>query len=291
MSSRPQDLPAVKTLLEYLRIPSVHPNVIYDGCVEFIKRQADDMELKSRVIELVKGKPVVVITWPGTDPDLPSILLNSHMDVVPVYEEHWTYPPFSAHIDEKGDIYARGAQDMKGVAIQQMEAVRRLKKEGIKLKRTVHLCYVPDEETGSKEGMRVFSESQEFKDLNVGLALDESVPSPTDRIIAFNAERTPWHILITCKSTPGHGAMLDSGTAGEKGGVQANVLPESLSAVFDIRITPKFSHEEFENMIKIWCSEAGEGVTYEFLQWNPQGDETPLDDKYWPALNAAANEL
>ena len=35
---------------------------------------------------------VVIITWEGTDPSLPSIMLNSHIDVVPVfpvsYESH-----------------------------------------------------------------------------------------------------------------------------------------------------------------------------------------------------------
>lgn len=30
-------------------------------------------------------KPVAIITWVGQQPELPSLLLNSHMDVVPVY--------------------------------------------------------------------------------------------------------------------------------------------------------------------------------------------------------------
>ena len=46
------------------------------------------------------------------------------MDVVPVFPEHWTYPPFSAHKDEDGNIYGRGTQDMKSVGIQHFEAVR-----------------------------------------------------------------------------------------------------------------------------------------------------------------------
>ena len=33
-------------------------------------------------------------------------------------KEFWKYPPFSAHKDENGDIYARGSQDMKCVGIQ-----------------------------------------------------------------------------------------------------------------------------------------------------------------------------
>lgn len=34
--------------------------------------------------KFVKGKPVVIMEWKGTDPHLKSILLNSHTDVVPV---------------------------------------------------------------------------------------------------------------------------------------------------------------------------------------------------------------
>lgn len=30
-------------------------------------------------------KPIAVITWKGQRPELPSLLLTSHMDVVPVY--------------------------------------------------------------------------------------------------------------------------------------------------------------------------------------------------------------
>ena len=36
------------------------------------------------VEECVEGKPTVVVTRPGLHPSLPSILLNSHTDVVPV---------------------------------------------------------------------------------------------------------------------------------------------------------------------------------------------------------------
>lgn len=66
----------------------------------------------------MKGKPIFLMTWPGKKPELGSILLVSHMDVVPVEPEKWTYDPFAAHKDEKGNIYARGTQDMKSVGIQ-----------------------------------------------------------------------------------------------------------------------------------------------------------------------------
>jgi aminoacylase len=99
------------------------------------------------------------MTWAGTEPSLPSVLLNSHTDVVPVFpvwshaadpcvstayaQELWKYDPFAAHKDEDGNIYARGAQDMKSVGIQYLEAIRILKARGVKCRRTIHLLYVP----------------------------------------------------------------------------------------------------------------------------------------------------
>lgn len=89
------------------------------------------------------SNPVVVITWTGLVPDLPSILLNSHMDVVPVYPEEWSHPPFAAEIDEKGRIYARGTQDMKCVGMQYLAAIRALKKANRIFRRTIHVSFVP----------------------------------------------------------------------------------------------------------------------------------------------------
>lgn len=83
------------------------------------------------------------MTWVGTQPNLPSIVLNSHTDVVPVFPENWTHPPFGAEIDREGKIYARGAQDMKCVGMQYLAAIRALKKDRITLKRTIHVIYVP----------------------------------------------------------------------------------------------------------------------------------------------------
>lgn len=83
------------------------------------------------------------MTWVGTQPDLPSVVLNSHTDVVPVFPENWTRPPFGAEIDEEGKIYARGTQDMKCVGMQYLAAIRALKKDGVTLKRTIHVVYVP----------------------------------------------------------------------------------------------------------------------------------------------------
>jgi aminoacylase len=89
--------------------------VLPDACVKFLENQAKSLDLPIKVYHVVPKKPIVIITWTGTEPTLPSILLNSHMDVVPVFEEKWTHKPFAADQDEQNNIYARGSQDVKCV--------------------------------------------------------------------------------------------------------------------------------------------------------------------------------
>ncbi|XP_033222116.1 aminoacylase-1-like [Belonocnema kinseyi] len=320
---------ALNNFREYLRIPSVHPNVNYDKCVIFLRKQAQSLNLPISIYEVRPKKPVVVITWEGTEPEKPSILLNAHMDVVPVFPAEWKYPPFAAHMDEKGNIYARGSQDTKSLSIQHIEAIRRLKLNGIRLKRTIHISFVPDEEIGGKNGMKPFVATQDFRNLNIGFALDEARASSDNRFTVAYGERTVFQLWVNCTGKPGHGSILFDNTAGEKlrvvidrfmdfrasekaklrdpkvqpgevtsvnldmtrGGVQVNVIPNELSVAFDIRIAPGVNHTKFENMIIGWLKEAGEGVNYTFIQKDLPVENTKLDASniFWQAFEKACD--
>ena len=156
---------------------------------------------------------VIILTWQGSDASLPSILLNSHIDVVPVEESKWKTDPFGAEKDAEGNIYARGAQDMKCVGIQHLEAVSRLKESGFVPKRTIHLSFVPDEEIGGRDGMEAFSKTSHFSALNVGFALDEGLANPGDECMTYYGERSAWWIQLETSGQTGHGSQLFQGTA------------------------------------------------------------------------------
>ncbi|XP_033221949.1 aminoacylase-1-like isoform X2 [Belonocnema kinseyi] len=322
---------ALENLLEYLRIPSVQPDVNYDDCVKFLKKQAHSLGLPIRVFEPVFEKPIVVITWEGLEPENPSILLNGHMDVVPVYPAEWKYPPFAAHMDEEGNIYARGSQDTKSSSIQHIEAIRRLKLNGIRLKRTIHMSFVPDEEIGGKDGMEAFVATQDFKNLNIGFALDEGVTTVDNTYSVSYAEKTRFPLWVHCRGNPGHGSTLFNNTAGEKlrvvidrfmdfrasekaklkdpkvqpgevtsvnldmiqGGVQVNVIPNELSVAFDIRVAPGTNLEKFEKMVNGWLEEAGEGVNYTIIAKDVQVESTKLDDSnpFWIAFKKTFDDF
>ncbi|XP_017103230.2 aminoacylase-1-like [Drosophila bipectinata] len=323
----------IKIFREYLRIPTVHPNVDYTACTEFLKRQAESLGLPVDVIYPVNQQnPVVVMKWLGSQPELPSIILNSHTDVVPVFPEKWTHDPFSADLDAEGRIFARGSQDMKCVGTQYLGAVRALKAQGYQPKRTVYLTYVPDEEVGGHLGMRELVKSDYFKKLNVGFSFDEGISSEDESYALYYAERTLWHLRFKISGTAGHGSLLLPNTAGEKldyvvrklmdfrksqvkrlakdsnleigdvttvnltqlrGGVQSNVVPPLLEAVFDIRIAVTVDIAAFEKQIRDWCEEAGGGIELEFEMKNPFVEPTKIDasNVYWVAFKKTLDDL
>lgn len=309
--------PSVSLFRQYLQLQTVHPDPDYESALQFLDTVAKDLDLPVKKIELFPGRVVTIMTWEGTNPKLKSILLNSHTDVVPVFPEHWKYDAFSAFKDAEGNIFARGSQDMKCVTIQYIEAIRRLKAEGHKLSRTVHLMFVPDEEVGGHKGMETFVNHQEFHKLNIGFALDEGLANPTDAFTVFYGERNPWWITIHCPGSPGHGSRFVENTAAEKlhhiinsflgfrekeklrlntsecltlgdvttvnmtmvkGGVAYNVIPAEMDVSFDLRIPPTVNLQEFECQIKKWCEEAGHDVTYKFAQKHMDQNVTSTED-------------
>ncbi|XP_055707169.1 aminoacylase-1-like [Phlebotomus papatasi] len=322
----------IQIFREYLRIPSVHPNPNYEPCVEFLKRQAQDLELEVKVYHPVNDKnPIVVLSLIGKDPSLPTILLNSHMDVVPVVPDQWTYPAFDAHMDDQGRIFARGSQDMKSVGTQYLGALRALKKSGTSFKRTIHVVFVPDEELGSYYGMRKFVHTEDFKRLNVGFALDEGMSGISDTFKLFYAEKSAWQIEFKCSGPPGHGSALLENTAGEKvsfilskmmdlrrkeiakidetkkyegmgtsinvtklsGGLQNNVIPSLLSVTFDLRLDINEDHEALLKQFQDWCEEAGGSIEMVFERKDKKTPATKLDNSniFWVAFEKATEEL
>ncbi|KAK5838187.1 Aminoacylase-1 [Gossypium arboreum] len=199
----------------YLQINTSQPSPDYQKSTHFILSQADSLSLQSQVIEFVQGKPIVLLQWPGSDPSLPSILLNSHTDVVPSEYSKWVHPPFGAHIDEQGNIFARGSQDMKCVGMQYLEAIRRLRSSGFCPKRSLYLSFVPDEEIDSRDGAEMLASSDVFKNMNVDIVLDEGLASPNENYRVFYGERAPWWLVIKSNGAPGHGAKLYENSAME----------------------------------------------------------------------------
>ena len=70
-----------------------------------------------------------------------------HIDVVPVTEKDWSYPPFGAEI-HGGKMYGRGVSDDKGPTLASYYAAKIAHKAGLLKSRKVHLFFGCNEEKG-----------------------------------------------------------------------------------------------------------------------------------------------
>ncbi|KAF0703277.1 hypothetical protein DYB26_007836 [Aphanomyces astaci] len=210
---------AIRRFQELLRIPTVSghgPEGAYQDCAAWLIAYMQELGFLEDIHEFspVEGKPIVVATWKGKDASLPSILLNSHYDVVPVMEQFWNYEPFGGELLENGMIVGRGAQDMKCVCVQYLEALRLLHSTGFVPARNIHLSYVPDEEIGGSDGMGKFLKSNQYQAmLPIALALDEGLANPTNKFTVFYGERTPWWLYVKAEGPTGHGSRFIKDTA------------------------------------------------------------------------------
>ncbi len=105
-------MPPISLLKELISIPSILGDT--GEIEEFVATQLSNIAVPEFIP--VPGKGRCVLASVGQDPDLPTILINGHLDTVEVCNG-WTGDPFKPVVD--GDrLYGLGSADMKaGVAI------------------------------------------------------------------------------------------------------------------------------------------------------------------------------
>ena len=151
----------VRLAQDLIRVPSVTGNeravqdlvalTLEEAGLEVDRFEADVSRLKAHPrfpgMEVDRSEAVLVAGLLGQK-DERSLILNGHVDVVPVGDRHaWHASPWSAHI-QAGRLHGRGACDMKaGVAVG-ISAAAALKKSGLPLRGRLTVQSVVGEEDG-----------------------------------------------------------------------------------------------------------------------------------------------
>ncbi|MED6162573.1 hypothetical protein PIB30_071788 [Stylosanthes scabra] len=270
----------------YLRINTAHPNPDYSSAVSYLISQADALGLRHQTLYFSANKPLLLLTWPGTKPSLPSILVNSHLDSVPAEPSKWQHPPFSAfRRSHDGAIFARGAQDDKCIAMQYLEAIRNLKARGFSPSRSVHVSLVPDEEIGGADGAARFVESKEFAELKVGFALDEGQASPGDEYRVFYADRSPWGLKIKARGQPGHGARMYDGSAMENLMKSVEVINRFRESQFDVVKSGKALNSEVVSVNPVYLKAGVQSESGFAMNVQPSEAEAGFDLRLTPTTD------
>ncbi|MDB5623508.1 MAG: acetylornithine deacetylase, partial [Devosia sp.] len=123
------------------------------GFVSFLRGEMERRGLHNVAItQFAAGRPNVSGTLPGTGGG-PRLLFIGHTDTVHVdgWREHWSGDerenPFGAPIIN-GEIWGRGAGDLKAGICASLAAVTLLQNAGVKLLGDVDFAFVGDEESG-----------------------------------------------------------------------------------------------------------------------------------------------
>ena len=128
----------------------------------------------------------------------PTLIVNGHLDVVPVHGPGWTHDPFAGHL-EGGRLYGRGTADMKGGIAAAVEALAALARAGREPSCDVVFHLVADEERGGALGTGALVAQGDVR----GDAC--LVPEPTGLALCV-AERGLFTADITVHGRPAHGS-------------------------------------------------------------------------------------
>ena len=172
-------------------LPSLYPNV-YKNCT----------------FEQV-GKHGLLYHWKGTTNTSPSIFM-AHYDVVPVEEEKWEHPPFSA-FEKDGVIWGRGTLDTKGTFFSILESAEKLITDGFVPKQDIYLAFGGDEEIMGEDAPSIVS-LLKSRNIRAGFVLDEGgaivekvFPGVTKPSALIGiAEKGSINVKLHSKSTGGH---------------------------------------------------------------------------------------
>ncbi|MDR2988354.1 MAG: M20/M25/M40 family metallo-hydrolase, partial [Nocardiopsaceae bacterium] len=115
---------------------------------EMLKAVWENAGVPAEIIDTPQPNNVHLIARiPGTSSAAPLLMLG-HSDVVPVERENWSVDPFSGTV-RNGEVYGRGALDMKGANSATISALLRHISEGSRFERDIIVLTDCDEEAGS----------------------------------------------------------------------------------------------------------------------------------------------
>jgi succinyl-diaminopimelate desuccinylase len=140
---------------ELIRMPSENPPGDMRGIANYIREYLNKLGL---VVNTLKSRPGLVNVIGKLDAGKgPTLILNGHMDVVPVGERNrWSWDPFGGEL-KNGYVLGRGASDMKGGLASLLVALEKIVTFN-DLKGSILFMAVPDEETGGDFGTRFLLE-------------------------------------------------------------------------------------------------------------------------------------
>ena len=209
ISWEPYQDQAVHLLQDYLRLDTSNPPGNEHITAEFFHQLFDAAGIPNTTYPYARGRANFYAILKGDGSLRPLVLLN-HMDVVRAEPRNWKVPPFSGEI-LNGDIYGRGALDMKDEGLLQAMVMIVAAREKPPLRRDLIFLATSDEEVGDTGSEWMIEHHPELV-RNAEYLLTEggtNLIHPGGKTVygIGVAEKAPFWIRMTATGRGGHGSI------------------------------------------------------------------------------------
>lgn len=208
---------APERLASYIRVDTVNPPGNEIKGVEFFAGIFDAAGVAYETAESAPGRGNIWARLKGGRK--PGIVLLNHIDVVPADPRHWSVDPLSG-LTKDGYIWGRGALDMKGTAIAQLQsflALHAAVENGARLSRDVVFVATADEEAGGAYGAGWLAENRKSIFDGAGFLLNEggsaTIAGEDTLLMVEVTQKVPVWLRLTATDRPGHGSSPTRTTA------------------------------------------------------------------------------
>ena len=227
-------------LQQLIRLDTVNPPGNESRAAELLRDYLAESGIDAELYAKVPGRANLVARIPGRG-DGPSLLLLSHTDTVLADASEWQVDPWSGELRD-GEIWGRGALDMKGQVAANAVAISSLARDGFEPAGELIFAATADEEVGEDFGLSWLC--REHPDaVRADYCLNEGAGDRIDfgggRIfyLCSSAEKMSSPFRLTVRGRSGHASMP---TIADNALVKAARLIERAAAIRpDPRIEPE----------------------------------------------------
>ena len=189
----------IETLKKLININTINPPGNERTLAEYIKSLLDEIGIYSKVHLLEKNRANVIGVL-GNNDNGPILVLNGHLDTVPV-TGMWDCDPFGGEVIGS-KLYGLGSVDMKGAIAAMIGAVKKIKESQDNLKGMLVLSFVADEE---KNNSGTIDFLKRFKKINYTV-----IGEPTNLNLVIS-NRGVLRLKIFTHGISGHCSSPESG--------------------------------------------------------------------------------
>ena len=200
---------ATQLLSRLIQVDTTNPPGKETAAAELLRDYLEANGLECELYARTPERANVVTRIRGTG-DGPSLLLLGHTDVVLADPAEWSVPPFSGEVRD-GEIWGRGALDMKSEVAANAVAIASLAREGFRPMGDLIFAATADEEVGDGFGLEWLCEAHPDA-VRCDFAINEG---GGDRLrldgatywICATAEKMSAPFRITVRGRSGHASM------------------------------------------------------------------------------------